>query len=149
MLQSLQTLFLFKLKFSAEFRNEKTTQVLISFDVTVSRVNCIYESWQKYSHTFVQHFRKIKPVLVLGKKKKLRPTNIYTKYEYNGRAPGLHPDYFCIEISFAIFKDLDDHSAERNKLDSTNFHTIIVRAKLVFCSYPSIYDNYFSLCGGK
>ena len=37
------------------------------------------------------------------------------------------------------------HSAERHKLDWTNFHTI-VGAKLVFCSYPScIHDKYFSL----
>ena len=71
--------------------------------------------WQKYSHTFVQHFRKIKPVLELDKNKNLRPAEACTMY--NGRAPGLHPDYFCHEIVFVIFKDLDDHSAERHKLD--------------------------------
>ena len=78
-----------------------------------------------------------------GQKKNLRLADACTKY--NGRAPGLRPDYFCHEIVFAIFKDLDNHSAERHKLDWTNFHTI-VGAKLVFCSYPSsIYDKYFPL----
>ena len=78
-----------------------------------------------------------------GQKKNLRPADACTKY--NGRAPGLHPDYFCHEIVFVIFKDLDNHSAGRHRLDWTNFHTI-VGAKLVFCSYPSsIYDKYFPL----
>ena len=49
------------------------------------------------------------------KKKNLRQADACTKY--NGRAPGLHPDYFCHEIVFVIFKDLDNHSAERHKLD--------------------------------
>ena len=81
-------------------------------------------------------------MLVLDKKN-LRPADACTKY--NGRAPGLHPDYFCHEIVFLIFKDLDNHSAEGPKLDRTNLYTI-VGAKLVFCSYPfSIYDKYFPL----
>ena len=73
-------------------------------------MNCIYEPLQKYPSTFVQHFRKIKPVLVLvllkiiiyyllfSKKKKKKTT------KYNGRAPGLHPDYFCHFLPFILQK---------------------------------------------
>ena len=50
------------------------------------------------------------------KKKNLRPADACMKY--NGRAPELHPDYFCHEIVFLIFfKDLGRHSVERHKLD--------------------------------
>ena len=87
-----------------------------------------------------------KASVATGQKKNLRPAEACMKYlQCDGRAPGLHPDYFCHEIVFFIFTDLDNHSAEGHKLDWSNFHTI-VGAKLVFCAHlSSNYDKYFPL----
>ena len=57
-----------------------------------------------------------KTSVITEQKKKKKKNCARHMRDFTLRAPGLNPDYFCHDIVFLIFKDLE-HSAERHKLD--------------------------------